>query len=226
VAGPRAELREARSQVLFLGRTPVVPTYHPAAILRRHGLEALFRGDLRKALRVARSGRGIRSGPPRPGRPTQAVRSSGAVVLGRDRRVLLLRRADEGTWGFPKGKIEPGESPEEAAVREVLEETGLFVNLLRPVAEVWYAYYWPPRRRNYHKRVTYYLANPVSGRLRAESGFEEVRWVSRREAMMLLSWPNDKDVVGKAFEAVRSGRASGGTRGPSRGARRSGRPRG
>jgi 8-oxo-dGTP pyrophosphatase MutT (NUDIX family) len=148
------------------------------------------------------------------------------VVVGRDRRVLLLRRADEGTWGLPKGKIEPRESPEEAAIREVLEETGLSVRLLGPLAEVRYAYYWPPRRRNYDKRVTYYLANPVSGRLRAESGFDEVRWVSRREAMTLLSWPNDKDVVGKAFDAIPSKRASGGTRGPSRGARRSARRRG
>ena len=52
-----------------------------------------------------------------------------AAVFDDDDRVLLLQRADDGTWGLPGGWVEPGESPAEAAVRETREETGLDVEL-------------------------------------------------------------------------------------------------
>jgi uracil-DNA glycosylase len=225
IAGPGAELRIARGAVLLMGRVPVVPTYHPAAILYNRGLGSALRSDLRKALRQARRRRSLRSDPPRPGRPTETVRASGAVVVGPRGRVLLLRRADEGFWCLPKGKLERDESVRDAAVREVREETGLGVRLLRPIAHVRYAYYWPPRRTNFDKRISYFLALPTGGRLRPEAGFDEARWATRREAMTLLAWPNDQEVVAKAFESIRSQPLSGRTRGPSPGPKRSARPR-
>jgi uracil-DNA glycosylase family 4 len=226
VRGPGAELRDFRREVFRFGRISVVPTYHPAAILYRRRLEPKFRGDLRKAIRVARGRSPFRSGPRRPGAATQAIRSSGAVVLAPAGKVLLLRRVDEGTWCLPKGRVEAGESLEDAAVREVLEETGLAVRLLGPVGEVRYAYYWPRRRMNVDKRVSYFLATPIGGRLAPERGFDDAKWVTRNEAMRLLSWPNDTEIVRKAFGSIRPKRATAGTRGPSPGARRSGRPKG
>ncbi|MGI0148211.1 MAG: uracil-DNA glycosylase family protein, partial [Thermoplasmata archaeon] len=222
--GPGSDLREARGKVLAVGEIPVLLTYHPAAVLYNRSLAGALRRDLQKAARLSRLPRTrIRSGRPRPARPTRVLRSSGAVVMRPDRRILLLRKRDERVWCLPKGTMEPGETVEDTALREVREETGLRVRLVRPLTEVRYAYYWPPHRRNYDKRVAYFLAIPVGGRLRPEAEFDRVRWVSRAEAMRLLHWRNDKDVVARAFAVPRSIRPSGGRRGPSRGARRSGR---
>jgi len=205
--GTGIDLKEARGKTLAFGDVPVLPTYHPAAILYNRRLEPTLRNDLRKAAQLGAAKRvRIRSGPPRRGKPTQRTASSGAVVVGPADRILLLRRADEDIWCLPKGTVEPGESLEETAVREVREETGLRVRLLRPLHEVGYSFFWPPGGVNYDKTVAYFLAEPIGGGLEPEPGFDEARWVTRGEAMRLLHWKNDKEVVDRAFEAIRSPR--------------------
>ena len=62
---------------------------------------------------------------PDPGKPVKTVTSAGGVVLNHDGLVLVLRRKTEGTWVLPKGRVEPGESLKQTALREVEEETGL-----------------------------------------------------------------------------------------------------
>ncbi len=180
---------------------------NPAAILYNRRLEPTMRNDLRKAAKLSAAKRArIRSGPPRKGKPTQPTASSGAVVVGPGDRILLLRRADEDIWCLPKGTVEMGESLEETAVREVREETGLRVRLLRPLHTVRYSFFWPPGGVNFEKTVTYFLAESIGGRLEPEPGFDEARWVTREEAMRLLHWKNDKEVVARAFEAIHSPR--------------------
>jgi 8-oxo-dGTP pyrophosphatase MutT (NUDIX family) len=206
--GKGPDLKEARKQAVAFDGIPVVPTYHPAAILYNRRLEPSLRTDLRKAVRLARAKPvRIRSGPPRKGKPTRPAASSGAVVVGPDGRILLLKRADEEIWGLPKGTVEPGETLEDTAIREVREETGMRVKLVRRLHDVRYSFYWPPADVNYDKTVTYFLAEPIGGRLAPEPGFDEARWVTRPEAMRLLHWKNDKEVVARAFEAVRAPRS-------------------
>jgi len=206
--GKGPELKDIRGRAAVFEGIPVVPTYHPAAILYNRRLEASLRADLRKAARMARSKRlRIRSGPPRKTKPTRPTASSGAAIVGPDGRILLLKRADEEIWCLPKGTVEPGETLEETAIREVHEETGLRVKLLRPLHEVRYSFYWPPAAVNYDKTVTYFLAEPIGGWIAPEPGFDEARWVTRPEALRLLHWKNDKDVVALAFEAVRAPRS-------------------
>jgi len=205
--GTGLDLKDARGKTLAYGDIPVLPTYHPAAILYNRRLEPTLTNDLRKAAKLGAAKRArIRSGPPRKGKPTQATASSGAVVVGPGDRILLLRRADEDIWCLPKGTVEPGENLEETAVREVREETGLRVRLLRPLHKVRYSFFWPPGSVNYDKTVAYFLAEPIGGRLEPEPGFDEARWVTREGAMRLLHWKNDKEVVARAFEAIRSPR--------------------
>lgn len=71
--------------------------------------------------------------------PRQVVKCVGAVVHDAEGRLLLIQRGHEphqGRWSLPGGRIEAGESPEEAVVREVFEETGLMVTPGHPVGHV------------------------------------------------------------------------------------------
>lgn len=220
--GPGVDLKEARGRDLHLGQTPVVGTYHPAAVLYRRKLEEDLRRDLQRAARMLRASKPrVRSGHPRAGRPFETTISSGAVVANPDGRILLLRRADEDIWCLPKGTVEAGETLEATAVREVLEESGLRVKLLRPLLTIHYKYYWPPRDMNVDKTVAYFLSEPVGGRLRPERGFDEARWVSGAQGLRLLHWKNDRDVVRGALTILADREATGRGRGPPPGARRS-----
>lgn len=82
--------------------------------------------------------------PPRKQRRTLPHQQIAVAIIWRDERLFIQRRPDDGLlgglWEFPGGKIEPGESPEQAAVREVAEETGLRVRLLESAGTVNHAY--------------------------------------------------------------------------------------
>lgn len=144
----------------------------------------------------------IESGKPRPDRPTRTVVSAGGVVIHAQGRVLLLRRADEGTWCHPKGHLEPGETVEAAAVREIREECGLVVVLGKRIGEVRYAYYWPPDDVNYDKRVVYFVARAEGGEVRLEERFDDWRWFTPERALAILHYRNDQDLLHKALTAV------------------------
>lgn len=206
--GPAFELKAARSKVLRHGGLPLIATYHPAAVLYNRKLERDLRKDLMKVARLLRPPKPrVRSAPPRPGVGFETAVSSGGVVVDAEGRILLLKRADEDIWCLPKGTVEPGETLEGTALREIVEETGLKVKLLRPLLTIHYRYYWPPRGTNIDKTVAYFVAEPVGGRLRLEGGFDEGRWVHLAQAMRLLHWKNDRDVVEKAFEILGGARA-------------------
>jgi 8-oxo-dGTP diphosphatase len=110
------------------------------------------------------------------------------AVVTRGALVLIGRRAD-GTppWVFPGGKIEPGESPEHAAVREVLEETGLRVRATGLIGQRIYPMTGV--------EIAYVAAVPMAGTEGAAAGEElvEVCWVSPAEAGELM--PELADVV-------------------------------
>lgn len=115
-------------------------------------------------------------------------RSCGAI-LWRGDRFLLLRQHRSGTWSFPKGHREPGETPRQTAVRETREETGLTVELAEDFeAEATYPL---PRISGSLKTVTLFLAAaPVpQGQVlaREEQEIAEIRWVTAQEAAQLLS---------------------------------------
>lgn len=205
-----------RRRRLLHGGLPVIATYHPAAALYNRGLVATIAKDLGRASRAARAPVRIRSGRPRSSKVTRPAVSSGCAILNAEGRVLLLRRADEGVWCLPKGTLEPGETDRAAAVREVREETGLEVRIVAPLAEVRYGFYSPEDDMNVDKRVVYFLAERTGGRLVPEPGFDDARWCTRAEALRLLHYKNDREVVAAAFRASEG--PTGRTRGRGRGA--------
>jgi 8-oxo-dGTP diphosphatase len=129
---------------------------------------------------------------------TAVVRAAGGVVRQRaeadDVQVLVIHRPRHDDWSLPKGKLDPGEDWEEAALREVEEETGLRCRLVRPLGETRYR-----DARGRPKVVRYWLMEPAAGETGA--GFtpnrevDEVRWCTPAEAAALLSYAHDRSLV-------------------------------
>jgi 8-oxo-dGTP diphosphatase len=117
------------------------------------------------------------------------VHAAGGVVL-RDGRVAIVHRPRYDDWSLPKGKLDPDESFEEAALREVEEETGLRCRLVRELPTVRYDV------RGRLKEVRYWAME-----VEDETPFvpndevDDVRWVEPREALALLSYDRDREPV-------------------------------
>ena len=138
------------------------------------------------------------TGRPEPGKPTQPVTSAGGVIMDPGNRVLLLRRRQEGTWVLPKGRVEPGESLRQTALREVEEETGLSdLRILREIGLVRYVFFWRPDNINYRKTVHYFLMRLNGGdpQLKIEEDFVEHAWMRPEEAAKQLTFENDRRIV-------------------------------
>ena len=121
------------------------------------------------------------------------VRAAGGLVRRRGANgdeVLVVHRPAYDDWSFPKGKLERGESEEDAAVREVEEETGLRCRLERELPT---ARYRDARRRR--KTVRYWLMTPLAGTLAAANEVDEARFVTVEEARRLLTYPRDVELL-------------------------------
>ena len=116
----------------------------------------------------------------------------------RGTEVVLAGRA--GTWVLPKGTPDGDERIEETAVREVREETGLDVRIVRPLGSIEYWFALP--RRRVHKLVHFFLMEPLGGGLdRHDHEYEEVRWVPVDEARKLLTFDTYREVLDRAVTA-------------------------
>jgi 8-oxo-dGTP diphosphatase len=121
------------------------------------------------------------------------------VVLRSGRQVLLVHRPKYDDWSFPKGKLDRGEHPTAAAVREVEEETGLRVRLGRPLRSQSY-----PTSKG-RKTVHYWVArttagDDVSGYV-ANDEIDEVAWVPADKAAELLTYKRDRQLLAEALDA-------------------------
>ena len=123
------------------------------------------------------------------------------IVLGR-----RYRPRDGVTWTLPKGTPIAGEALEETAIREVSEETGLEVRIVEPVGPIEYRFFQGGTR--IHKTVHYFLMQATGGDLAGhDREFLEVRWVPWSEALRLMTFETERDVVERErplVEALRS----------------------
>jgi 8-oxo-dGTP diphosphatase len=125
--------------------------------------------------------------------PTDVVQAAGGLVVRRRHGALeiaVVHRPVHQDWSFPKGKLEPGETFELAARREVLEETGMACRLLRFIGHTEYV-----DRKGRPKAVAYWIMAAESGAFRPNAEVDELRWVSLGEATRLLSYPRDRELV-------------------------------
>jgi 8-oxo-dGTP pyrophosphatase MutT (NUDIX family) len=125
------------------------------------------------------------------------------VIRGRPMLAAIRPRGKrEGLWALPKGKIDPGERPEETAVREVREETGVEGTLVEKLGDVKYTYTRRGGERVF-KIVSFYLLRAGRGRIgeieepmRIE--VEEARWLPLDEAPRLLAYGGERQMAAKA----------------------------
>jgi 8-oxo-dGTP diphosphatase len=123
---------------------------------------------------------------------TEQVRAAGGVVA-RDGLVALVHRPRYDDWTLPKGKLDAGESFEEAALREIEEETGLRARLVRELPETHYEVRGRP------KVVRYWLMEVESDPgFVANDEVDELRWLEPAQASALLTYERDRDVLAAA----------------------------
>ncbi len=132
--------------------------------------------------------------------------SAGGVLVRRKGRsspevLLAARRTRKGdvVWGLPKGLVEKGESVEEAAIREVQEETGFVGTVSAPLGKVTYWFVWEGTRVN--KTVHFFLMEMTGGdsSLR-DMEMEEVDWFPLAEAADVVGFDSEREVLRKAAE--------------------------
>lgn len=123
-----------------------------------------------------------------------AGRTAVAIVEFADKRILLIKRRTvpfKGYWALPGGRVEAGESVEEAVVREVKEETGLDIEIIRKIGEY--------REKGFKDGVEYdytpacFLTKPIGGEIRRqESEIEQIKLVKLEETPRKLAFVHSR----------------------------------
>ncbi|HEU4849819.1 MAG TPA: NUDIX domain-containing protein [Terrimesophilobacter sp.] len=120
-------------------------------------------------------------------------------------RVLLVHRAARADVSLPKGKLDPGETPPQTAVREIEEETGIRIALGVPLGTIEYTL------GGGREKVVYYWAGEVTDEALAATTFEPndeiaaLEWLTIDKARAALSYDRDRDVLDRFAEFVEAG---------------------
>ena len=128
--------------------------------------------------------------------------SAGGVLYRHDKgkpRVCLVSKRLGRVWAFPKGRMNPGETHEETACREVLEETGHSAEIVTKLDEIHYFFLLKESRTFYRKTVTFFLMRlkQENASVRDEEA-DQVSWLELGEANKRLTYINEKKLLKKA----------------------------
>ena len=148
----------------------------------------------------------------KPARPyakrVDEVSAGGLVIDKSGLQGLLIGRRDqkdpEGKkllWSLPKGHIEEGETPEQAAVREVAEETGITSSITKSLGVI--DFWFMAGGKRIHKTVHHFMFAEVGGVLAAqESEVDEVSWFPLEEIVERLAYPDEKKLIARSAELI------------------------
>ena len=136
--------------------------------------------------------------------------SAGGVAFRRlnsELEIAIISVAPSGRWQLPKGLIDAGETPEQAAGREVREEAGIETELLEKIKTIEYWYFGEHKneRARFHKLVHFYLMKYSSGDV-ADHDHEviEARWVEANDAIKMLAFSAERKIVEAAIKLINS----------------------
>jgi len=140
---------------------------------------------------------------------TEPEFSAGGVVVRGDECVVIVpvKRSQEGkrVLALPKGHPDGDETPEQAATREVREETGVEAELVEPLGDV--TYFYQRKGRRIHKRVRFFLFRYVSGSTDDhDQEIEDARWMPLAEAAENLTYPGEREMAARALSRVQADR--------------------
>lgn len=123
------------------------------------------------------------------------IKAAGGLVWrdsARGREVAVIHRARYGDWTLPKGKLNPGEDWTEAAVREVMEETGCSVQLKDFAGTVNY------ETGGRQKIVQYWNMESIGqSEFKPSEEVEEIRWLSVQKALEVLDYDGEREILEK-----------------------------
>ena len=115
--------------------------------------------------------------------------------------VAMIATRGRTRWGLPKGAVAPGETSEQAALREVLEETGLEAQIVKPLDTI--EYFFRASDSLIRKRVDFYLMLHTGGELKPQlTEVDDVEWVELSEAIRRASFASEKKLLESAQQEL------------------------
>ena len=135
--------------------------------------------------------------PQQPGPRPRLEFSAGGVVIDDRGQFLLIRARDlrnRPVWTLPKGTLAPGETSEQAALREVQEETGYHCRVVRELEVV--TYWFQRDGQRIKKTVSWFLMHPLEKVGDHDHEVDEVAWAERDEALRRLRYDSDRRLLG------------------------------
>lgn len=121
--------------------------------------------------------------------------------------VAMIATRGRTRWGLPKGAVSEGETSEQAALREVLEETGLEAEIIKPLDTI--EYFFRAGDTLIHKKVDFYLMMHRGGTMQPQlSEVDDVEWVELSEAIQRASFPSEKKLLEVAQHDLEPSRTS------------------
>ncbi len=124
--------------------------------------------------------------------------SAGGLLI-KEGRVLLIKNPSD-VWTFPKGLVEKGEKPEDTAIREVYEETGVKGRIVLELGRI--SYWYVREGEKIRKRVVYYLMEYLHGEPKPSWEVKDAKFFTIEEAKRLLKYKGDKEIFRRALEAI------------------------
>jgi 8-oxo-dGTP pyrophosphatase MutT (NUDIX family) len=200
-ASTQAPASTSAPEVKKTGASTAQPAKEPGVSKKRGSSKRRGTGQNKKTQKRQKSRK-------KPAVPTKREISAGGVVYRRDGEqievVLASRRTRRGelAWGLAKGGIEDDESSEDAAIREVREETGLLAEIEASLGETRYFYVWENVR--IRKTVHFFLMRHTGGDVEdRDDEMEEIRWFPLERALKRAAYRGERDVLGRAAELLR-----------------------